>query len=134
MDNMLWQYVLKVDPLAKEKDIAEIKELNDWDLLIVFKNGRKVIHDRFTDYHRNIFYRDVSELTDEQEKREFARRLRMMMKRKYITQEQLAELVGTTQSMISKYINGQTLPNVLTVRKIAKVLDCFIDELFYQDF
>ena len=31
MDNYLWQYVLKCDPFAKEKDVLEIKELNEWD-------------------------------------------------------------------------------------------------------
>ena len=128
------EYILRVDPRAKEEDIAEIREINDWDLLISFKDGRKVIYDRFTKYHRNVFYDSVHELTDEQEKQEFARRLRIMMKRKYISQEQLAELVGTSQIMISRYMNGKTLPNVLIIRKIVKVLDCSMDDLFYRNY
>lgn len=128
------EYVLRVDPLVKEEDIEEIKEINDWDLLISFKNGRKVIYDRFTNYHRNVFYDNVHELTDEQEKQEFAHRLRTMMKRKYISQEQLAELVGISRAMINRYMNGKALPSVLIVRKIVKVLDCSIDDLFYRDF
>lgn len=133
MDKYL-EYILRVDPRAKDEDIKEIREINDWDLLISFEDGRKVIYDRFTGYHRNVFYDSVRELTDEQEKQEFARRLRTMMKRKYISQEQLAELVGTSQVMISRYMNGKTLPNVLIIRKIAKVLDCSMDDLFYRNY
>ena len=134
MDNYLWQYVMRVDPFAKEEDIKEIRELNDWDILITYKDGRKIIFDSFTGYHRSVFYTNVKELSDKQEKQMFAYRLRCMMKRKFITQEQLAELIGTSQVMISRYMNGQTLPNVLIVRKIAKVLDCSMDDLFYQDY
>ena len=134
MDDSLFQYALRVDPFVKKSDIAEIKELNEWDVLIVYKDGKKVIYDRYTNYHRNIFYASIHELTDEQEKKEFAERLRIMMKRKYITQEQLAELTGISRITISRYINGTCLPNVLVVRKFAKVLDCSMDELFYQEY
>ena len=134
MKESLWKYVLNYDPFATKEDVLEIRELNEWDLLFIFKDGRKVIYDTFTGYHRNLFYEDVKELTDEQERKEFAYRLRSMMKRKFITQEQLAELTNTSQVMISRYINGQCLPNVLVVRKIAKVLDCSMDELFYEQY
>jgi putative transcriptional regulator len=134
MDNYNWQYVMKIDPFAKEEDVIEIKEINEWDLLITFKNGKKFIYDTFTNYYRGVFYETVDELTDEQEKKEFSRRLRILMKRKFITQEQLAELLGMTQTMISRYINGKALPSVLVVRKIAKILDCSMDELFYQEY
>lgn len=134
MDTYNWQYVMKIDPFAKKEDVIEIKEINEWDLLITFKNGKKFIYDTFTNYYRGVFYETVDELTDEQEKKEFSRRLRILMKRKFITQEQLAELLGTSQTMISRYMNGQCLPSVLIVRKIAKILDCSMDELFYQEY
>lgn len=133
MDKYL-EYILRVDPRTKKEDITEIREINDWDLLLSFKDGTKVIYDRFTGYHRNVFYDSVHELTDEQEKQEFARRLRTMMKRKYISQEQLAELVGISRIMINKYMNGKALPSILIVRKIAKVLDCSMDDLFYRNY
>ena len=134
MEEKLWECVLRINPFISKDEVFSIEELNEWDMLVTFTNGKKVIYDRFTGYHRNIFYESVNELTDKQEKKEFAYRLRMMMKRKYITQKQLAELIGTSQAMISKYINGEALPNVLVVRKIAKVLDCSMDDLFYQDY
>ena len=118
----------------KGLDIAELKELNEWDLLISFKDGRRVLYDRFTGYHKNIFYNNINELTEEQEKKEFAYRLRSLMKRKWITQEQLAEQLNTTQAMISRYVRGETMPSVLMVRKIAKALECSIDDFFYKEY
>lgn len=134
MDEYLWQYAKKVDPSVTGKDIIEIRELNEWDLLIEFKNGRKVVYDRFTGYHKDIFYNDINEITEAQEKQEFAYRLRSLMGRNRITQEQLAEEIGTSQIMISRYVRGETLPNIITVRKIAKVLNCSIDDFFNRDY
>lgn len=130
----LWQYVLMVDPFIKKEDVIEIKELNDWDILITFEDGNKVLFDRFTGYHKNIFYNDINELTERQEKKEFAYRLRSLMGRKWITQEQLARDINVTQAMISRYVRGEAFPNALTLRKIAKALNCSMDDFFYKDY
>ena len=134
MNEYLWQYVTMVDPFATENEIAEIRELNEWDLLIVFHSGRKVILDRFTGYHKNIFYKDINELTEEQEKREFAYRLRSLMGRKGISQDRLAEMINTSQVMISRYVRGETMPGAIVLRKIAKALDYSMDDFFYREF
>lgn len=134
MDENLWQYVFMCDPFAKEEDIEDIRELNEWDLLIIFRDGKKVMFDRFTGYHKNIFYNNINEITEEQEKKEFAYRLRSLMGRKMITQEQLAEMINVTQAMISKYVRGESIPSIMILRKIAKVLGCSMDDFFYRDF
>lgn len=134
MSDNLWQYVMKVDPFVTKEDIIKLKELNKWDLLIVFANGRKVIYDRFNNCYQNIFYKDVNEITEEQEKKEFAYKLRSLMNRKWITQKQLAEDIGTSQVMISRYVRGEVMPSVLIVRKIAKALNCSIDDFFYDKY
>lgn len=134
MDEYLWQYVLMVDPFAVEEDIIDIKEINEWDLLIIFKNGRKVMYDRFTGYYMNIFYDDVNEITEEQEKKEFAYKLRSLMNRNRVTQEQLSESLNTTQAMISRYVRGETIPSVIVLRKIAKILNCSMDDFFYKEY
>ena len=134
MSDNLWQYVMKVDPFVTKEDIIKLKELNKWDLLIVFANGRKVIYDRFNNCYQNIFYKDVNEITEEQEKKEFAYKLRGLMNRKWVTQKQLAEDIGTSQVMISRYVRGEVMPSVLIVRKIAKALNCSIDDFFYDKY
>lgn len=134
MNDYLWQYVTMVDPFATKNEIAEIKELNEWDLLIVFHSGRKVILDRFTGYHKNIFYKSITELTEEQEKREFSYRLRSLMGRKGITQDQLADMINISRVSISRYVRGEVTPSVIVAREIAKALGCSLDDFFYREF
>lgn len=134
MKNHLWQYVMSINPFIKKEEIESIEELNDWDLLIIFTDGRKVVFDTYMGTYRNVFYNDVNELTEEQEKREFAYRLRSIMGRRGFSQTTLAEALGTSQTMISRYITGESIPSALMLRKIAKVLDYPMDDFFYKEF
>lgn len=134
MNEYLLYYINCVDPFATLADVKEIKEINEWDLLIVFKNGRKTLFDKFTGYYKDIFYDSIHEITEEQEKREFAFRLRSHMARNQITQEDLAEIIDTSQVMISRYVRGETIPSVIVLRKIAKALGCSMDDFFYKEY
>ena len=130
----LWQYVMQINPFTKREEVEEIKELNNWDLLITFVDGRRILYDRCTGYFKNISYNNITELTDEQEKAEFAYMLRSLMMRKHITQEEMANRINTSQTMISHYMNGRTIPNVIALRKIAKVLGCSKDDFFNKNY
>lgn len=134
MQEYLNYYIYRIDPSATADDVEEMTEINEWDLLIVFKNGRKVLFDRFTGYYQNVFYDDVNEITEEQEAKELAMRLRSIMNRKGITQEQLASELNTTQAMISRYIRGECIPSAIVLRRISKVLNCSMDEFFYKKY
>lgn len=129
----LWQYVMSFNPFLKEDDVEELIEINEWDLLIVLKTGEKVLYDRFTKYYRVLSY-NGQELTEEQEIREFKTNLRNMMARKFISQEMLAREIGTSQQMISRYLSGTAMPSALVLRKIARTLNCSIDDLFYKHY
>ena len=133
-EEYLWQYVMYINPFAKKEDVEEIKMVNEWDVLITFVDGRKYIFDTYTGYYKNVYYNNINELTEEQEKKEFAYRLRSLMGRRFINQEELAKRVGTSQVMISRYVRGETLPSIIMVRKIAKVLDYSIDDFFDRDY
>lgn len=134
MNEYPWCYVLKINPFAKKEDVKDIKKIDEWELLIIFKNGEKIIYDIDTGYHRKLFYRNINDLTEEQERREFGYALRTMMRRKHINQEELANRTGTSQTMISHYMTGRCIPNLIMGRKIAKVLGCSMDDLFYIDY
>lgn len=54
--------------------------------------------------------------------------LKLRQKRN-ITQEQLAETVGVTKASVSKWENGQSLPDILLLPKLASFFDVSIDEL-----
>lgn len=63
----------------------------------------------------------------------FSRNLRRMMKEDHMKEEYLADEVGISQPMISKYVNGQSMPSFLTVVKIADVLFCSLDDFLIDD-
>ena len=61
----------------------------------------------------------------------FSKNLKEMLKESDMKQEELADEIGISQAMISRYITGQSLPGILTLVKIADVLDCLVDDLLY---
>ena len=134
MDNNIMQYVWAIDPFATVDDVVEIKEVNISDFLITFKNGKKCLIDRYSKYHKDITYNDINELTEEQERKEFAYMLRTIMKARYITQEELAIKTNLTQAMISRYVSGKAMPNATVLNKIAKVLRCSMDDFFNKNY
>ena len=56
-------------------------------------------------------------------------KLRAARKAAGLTQVQLAELVGCDQNHISRWEKGSHEPGVLTVKKMAQILGCKIDDL-----
>ena len=58
--------------------------------------------------------------------------LKIKRKKKRLTQQQLAELVGVDRTLISKIESGAATPSVTTAKKIAAVLD-FNWTRFFED-
>ena len=54
-------------------------------------------------------------------------------KEKQITQEQLAERLGVTNKSVSKWENGNCLPNSSLYEPLCKILNISINELFAGD-
>ena len=134
---MYYEYldcILSINPFIKEEDLAQVVEVNEWDVLIYLKDGRKYIYDRFTKYHRQIFYDDVSEIPEELERKRFALSLQEIMERKRITQEELAERIGVSRMMVSNYIKGRSIPNYSVVVRMAKTLNCSTEDFRYDDY
>lgn len=46
------------------------------------------------------------------------------------TQEQLARLMNVSATRISEYENGKRSMNVLTLKKIAYILNCSMDDIY----
>lgn len=60
-------------------------------------------------------------------------RLREMRKSRGMTQTQLANAVGIKQPSLSSLENGVTEPALKTLIKLAKALECSLDELVDQN-
>jgi transcriptional regulator with XRE-family HTH domain len=55
--------------------------------------------------------------------------LRAIRDRNGLTQKQLSEKSGISQPNISDVENGRVVPTVVTAAKLAKALNCTIDDL-----
>lgn len=69
-------------------------------------------------------------MVDAQAKRQaLGARLRTWRLRRYLSQIELAERAGITQSTLSNYENGKREPGVSILIRIAEELDVSLDEL-----
>lgn len=54
-------------------------------------------------------------------------------KEKNLTQEQLAEKLGTSSKSVSRWENGKTMPDYTIIEDITKILDMSVNEFFYGE-
>ena len=115
--------------------ISENMESYEYDggygIIIKSIDGKELYYD---DLNNSIRYLpiDKDSLTEDEYRNEFGYRVRTMMARRGITQLMLSEITKIGQAQLSRYINGKTTPSNYIVRKIARALDCTIDELSYM--
>ena len=55
--------------------------------------------------------------------------IQILRKKRNLTQESLAELVGVTRQTIAKWESGESVPDLSLAGKLASVLDVALDEL-----
>ena len=131
-ENLIHNFLPYIDPFATIEDLVRVEKLNEYEILFEFKDGRKKVYDSMLHSYRG-FYPEDYELTDDDWKRSFKIRLYSIMKHRQITQEELAEKVGTSQTMITRYATGRCVPSVVMLAKIARALRCSVDDLLYKD-
>lgn len=129
MTKFLYNYVMNNNPYLMEDEIEEVRALNSHDLLVKFRNGKQDIFDTFANTSHRIDHDQPFD--DEHRRLVLKRRLQSMMNRRWVTQNELAKRIGTTQQMISRYLTGQSIPSAITLKKIAEALDCHTDD-FYE--
>lgn len=108
------------------------RQVDFFSIMVDLADGDRVLYDDLENTIRTL-PKDPTKLSKAQCSREFGLRLRRMMTIKDMTQEELAERTGLTQTMISLYINGKNNPSFYIVDKIAKALDCSLDDLRYYE-
>ena len=131
--DFLYKYVINNNPFINEEDILSYEALNEHDLLITYKNEKKEIYDTYNNTSRRINRPDSNNIDDSQMRLNFRRRLQTIMNRKWVTQEEIAQRLNSSQQMISRYLTGQSIPSALTIKKIADALDCNVND-FYDYF
>lgn len=63
----------------------------------------------------------------------FGKRLKQIRKERHLTQSQLAEMLGTTKQVISRYEHGDSNPKIELVCKYAEILGVAVDYLLKDD-
>lgn len=120
-------------PWALDK-MEKWKVVDDNEIMVTLSDGSIILYDGYMKTFRsapsydklieNCFPKD-----DSKWKREFCIRLNRTMKAKGYNQEDLAYDLNISQGTLSNYLTSVSIPNVLTLIKIARLLGCTQKEL-----
>lgn len=127
--DFLYRYVLNNYPDVKSENIQGVIALNENDLLITYKNGKRELFDTFQNTRIYIPY-ETDALTEKEHRKHFPMLLRKWMERRFINQNDLARELGISQQMVSKYLSGQAYPGYARLKRIANVLKCSVEDLY----
>lgn len=64
----------------------------------------------------------------------FSSKLKSLIHDRSIKQEVLADMLGISRTMLSKYINGKATPSSYNLNRIARVLGCDVRDLIDFDY
>ena len=126
------EYFLNHHQMINEGEIESYMYVSPYDVFIKFKDGRKYIYEQLENYLRPVYFKN-NMITEEQFKKEFSYRLRTYMNRHYISQEEMAKQIGTSQTMLYRYCNELVLPSIYKIQLIANVLKYPLESFFYID-
>ena len=62
-------------------------------------------------------------------RKEIGRNIRKFIVYRGMRQQDVSEKVGITEAMLSRYINGTSMPSIDKLHNIANVLGCHVDDL-----
>lgn len=68
-------------------------------------------------------------MTEQEWRKEFARRLRVLSNDKDLKKQDLAEATGLSKTAITRYHKERRTPDAFTILKLAKALDCDVADL-----
>lgn len=109
--------------------MCSVKHIGNGDSIVEFTDGGRYVtnlDDRL--YCMPIKYKNGN-LTKKEWCVEFAKRLNWILKRDDVTAVWLADQLGITQAMMSRYMRGSTCPSAYIVDQIADILKIKIDDL-----
>lgn len=108
----------------------EVDKYDRQSLLIQLDDGTWFTYDNRSKSYRKL-PNDKFNMDKAQTMFEFGARLSSIMRRKNISQLELSRLTGISNVLLNRYISGQVVPGFVAVDKIARALNCSIDEFRY---
>ena len=112
------------------------EEVMDWwpsgwqEITVKLGNGNRISYDDIKGLARNL-KPDSNPLTisDEDWCIYFSRKLREKMYMNNVDNQTLADALGVSRPMVSRYLNGHSTPSIIVLHKMARFLDCSLSEL-----
>lgn len=126
-------HIRHIDPFIKEEDVEEARMVNDFDLFVKLKDGRKYVYDTLNSYFRFVTETEGRKSRDRLA-RELSNRLRILMSRRHMTQDDLADLLGVSRKTVNRYVKGETIPDFITMHEIAMILNYPLDEFLFKEY
>ena len=101
-----------------------------WELIFELDDGQVMMYDMMERICRRL---PSTKIWPEEGSfnEDFGWRLRRAMAIRGVSQEELADRTNMSQATISHYVMGKRSPSFYNIDRIAKALDCSIDELRY---
>lgn len=127
--DILYRWVLNNHPDVKPENVSSLTAVNENDLIITYKDGKRELFDMFENSRQYIPY-ETNALTEEEHRKQFPILLRKWMRRRFMNQKDLSEKLGISQQMVSKYLTGQAYPGYGRLKRIADALHCTVEDLY----
>lgn len=131
--DLLMSYVNICRMNSRYEDVKTLCWVSDYDVLIIFNDDTMYIYDTFLNMYRIIRYK-TPELTEEEWRFEFGRRLHDILQRKCITETDFAKMLKIQLPALNRYIRGKITPNAYMLNKILTILDIRADELLFVQY
>lgn len=128
----LYDQYLKNDPRFNFSDIEKIKNLNDYELLILKRDGKQIIYDTMLYTTRGCVYHGP--LNDKENKNEFKLRLNSLAYHAGLNQRTLSIATGISERTLSRYFTGKSIPDYINLKKLSDALGCSVNDLYFDGF
>ena len=111
--------------------VTDMRKGAAFEILMTLDDSTKMSYDDLDETIRKL-PGDGSDMTIEECAIEFGIRLNRIMKIQGVSQLELSEATGITQPSISNYISGKIMPSFYSAVKIARYLDCNVEDFTYK--
>ena len=109
---------------------VEYEEVSPTEMIVKTDDGHVYLYDTWGDTIRHM--PSDSDMDKDRFATEVGERIRRIMDKRGITQEDLSESTGISQTMISRYILGKNIPGLHAADKISRALRCTVNDLLYR--
>ena len=121
-------FVMRFPVIAKM--VVACYESSDYGITIKLNDGEIFSYDDINGSIRRL-PKDSNSMTEDECRNEFGNRLRHLLAVRCMSQDELCDRAEIHPVMLSRYMNSKATPNFYIVCKIAKALNCSIDEFRY---